>query len=395
MKFTIIMPTYNDATTIKEALLSLANQTYQNWELLISIDGSTDNTLTIIKDFIKEYKDLDIKYYYEENQDQLNAILNVLPYITGDYVYVLHSDDLICPDALTKANAILSKNPKLDALITDNYIIDENASIKGYHKTKKYHLKRSVPPLVLLWLGRNLYVDVAFHKTSTFITQVKENYLLWNTPFWLNLNEKPSMLNVENAKFPSFQYRVFSDNYINNEIGKLNVLNGELRTAINLMKYYSIPFYKIQYYIFRLLNKFNISYYPLYFSKETKNKYNIIKFILDKRYCNQEYLDNIYLNNLLLFYQKNTSRSITIPKISSKEFIYYGKDMRKFNTNLLNNKLSDLYMFIIKEMAEGFNEIIASDPNDLPKVKLIIKFLCIEPSVTIKTSKISENIATP
>ena len=41
MKFTIIMPTYNDGNSITETLESVIRQSYNNWELLISIDGST------------------------------------------------------------------------------------------------------------------------------------------------------------------------------------------------------------------------------------------------------------------------------------------------------------------------------------------------------------------
>ena len=54
MKFTIIMPTYNDGITITETLESIINQSYDNWELLISIDGSTDDTISVIEKFIKK-----------------------------------------------------------------------------------------------------------------------------------------------------------------------------------------------------------------------------------------------------------------------------------------------------------------------------------------------------
>ena len=61
--------------------------------LLISDDGSTDDTKKIVNNYIKEHKEERIKYYYHSNQDQLNAILNVLDNATGDYIHILHSDD--------------------------------------------------------------------------------------------------------------------------------------------------------------------------------------------------------------------------------------------------------------------------------------------------------------
>ena len=83
-KVSIIMPTYNDSNTIIRTLTSLLIQTYKNWELVIVNDGSTDNTATIINDFIDEnHLSHKIKYLYQENQDQLNAIKNGLNYAKG------------------------------------------------------------------------------------------------------------------------------------------------------------------------------------------------------------------------------------------------------------------------------------------------------------------------
>lgn len=53
MKFNIIMPTYNDSDSIEETIKSLISQNYKNWRLLISDDGSTDNTKVIIKKYLK------------------------------------------------------------------------------------------------------------------------------------------------------------------------------------------------------------------------------------------------------------------------------------------------------------------------------------------------------
>ena len=75
MKISIIMPTYNDSSTIIDTIDSVANQSYSNWQLIIMNDGSTDN----VEDVIKQYRDNSvhkekIEYYSQKNQDQLNAI---------------------------------------------------------------------------------------------------------------------------------------------------------------------------------------------------------------------------------------------------------------------------------------------------------------------------------
>ena len=62
----IIMPVYNSEKYISEAIESVCNQSYKNWELLIVNDGSTDYTSKIIDDFAK--KDSRIKVFHRKNE---------------------------------------------------------------------------------------------------------------------------------------------------------------------------------------------------------------------------------------------------------------------------------------------------------------------------------------
>ena len=71
-KVSIIMPAYNAEKTIKKAIESVINQTYENIELIIIDNGSTDNTKQIIKKYENENKDK-IKYVYEEIPNVSNA----------------------------------------------------------------------------------------------------------------------------------------------------------------------------------------------------------------------------------------------------------------------------------------------------------------------------------
>lgn len=390
LKFTIVMPTYNDADTIIFTLESIRKQEYKNWELIISNDGSTDNTREILKDYIEKNALEDkVKYIEDENGDQNNAILRTLEYITGDYVYILHSDDLLNNDNLLKdANNYLIKNREYDAIIADAIIVNKNYELIDIKKTKKYSKKEYIMPLMLLWLGRNLYIDMAFFKKEVFVTKAKESYIKWNFPFWFD-PEKYELLNVKKVDFPFFKYMVYEGNYINNEIGSLNVINGELRTAINLMKKYRVPLYKLQYLIFRTLNKLNIGYKPFYIVKETsdKEKYNIVKFIMNKRYSDEDIEKYLGLKNTLLFfknYKKDGNKILNIPKIDDNEFIYYGKDIRRFNKDMLSNNISKTTLYILENMKDGFNKVVLENKEDEEKVKVILKFLYIDKFVDIE-----------
>ena len=278
----------------------------------------------------------------------------------------------------------MENNMGVDSIISDMYIIDKNSNVVGIQKVDKYKNKMSTIALQLLWLGRNLYVDMAFHRKDVFTKKVYNNYLLWNGPFWLNINSN-DMLNVKNVDFSFFKYRVFDDNYLNSEGANLNVINGEIRVVTRLLSSYFIPLYKLQYIVYRLFNKFKLKYNPFYLNRETNNKYKIIKFVLNKRFTDVEIENNLFLKSLLLFYKNKINRAISLDVNNVN--IYYGKDMRVFNKKITNNNIEDIYKNIMNEMQIGFNEIIINDDNIYEDVVSILKFLCIYPYVKITIEK--------
>ena len=120
MKITVIIPTYNDAQSIRQSMLSLFQQTYKHWELIIVDDGSTDDTQAVVQTLIAEYPALaeQIQYLKQANQDQLTAILTALPHVTGDYIYILHSDDYIpAKTTFEQLQQAVQADPSYDAYI--------------------------------------------------------------------------------------------------------------------------------------------------------------------------------------------------------------------------------------------------------------------------------------
>ncbi len=389
-KVSIIMPSYNDANSITETLNSVINQTYKNWELVIVNDGSTDNTETVIQEYKEKYdKDNKIKYIYQENGDQLNAILNGSKYLTGDYICVLHSDDLLNgDDVLEKCVNYLENNSNLDAIIGDLVIIDEKSNVTGLQKVKKYIKSSYILPLQELWLGRNLYIDVAIHTKESFFQNVIPNYVMWNTPFWIDFSYEKEIktLNVEKVDFSFYKYRVHSQNYEYSENGKLNIINGELRTFVSLSKYYDIPLYKMQYVLFRILNKLKLVYRPIYKKRPLQNIGEIIEFVIEKRF-GKDYTNNLFLKALVSFYKNKTNRKITINNIIDENIVWTGKDNAKFNKAINDNTLDEIYMILLKEMEKGFNTICVINEEEKQKIETICRFLCIYPYVKVIVNK--------
>ncbi len=114
MKISVVIPAYNHEKFIGPAIDSVLNQSYQNFELIIVDDGSTDNTASVIKG----YTDQRIRYFYQENQDAFNTINRGMKLAEGDYISILNSDDIYSLDRL-KCLLEFSRQNGSQCLFTD------------------------------------------------------------------------------------------------------------------------------------------------------------------------------------------------------------------------------------------------------------------------------------
>lgn len=97
-KVSVIIPMYNTGEYIEEAIRSIMNQTLFQIEIIVVDDGSTDNSIEIVK----RLQDIDnrIIIYPQENKGQAVARNNGLSHAVGEYVYFMDSDDILHIDAL-------------------------------------------------------------------------------------------------------------------------------------------------------------------------------------------------------------------------------------------------------------------------------------------------------
>ena len=105
----VIMPTYNCAKFIGKTLESVINQTYENWEVIIVDDCSTDNTKNIVNYYSKN--EPRIKYYcLGKNLGAAVARTKAMELAEGDYMAFLDSDDLWLPEKLAKQSKFMENN---------------------------------------------------------------------------------------------------------------------------------------------------------------------------------------------------------------------------------------------------------------------------------------------
>lgn len=104
----VLMPAYNAEKYIGEAIESILNQTYKNFEFIIVDDCSTDNTIKVIEKYMK--KDKRIKLYKnKENSGVAITLNNGLNYCSGKYIARMDSDDISLPKRFEKQMKLLKE----------------------------------------------------------------------------------------------------------------------------------------------------------------------------------------------------------------------------------------------------------------------------------------------
>ena len=120
-KVTVITPVYNGERYIEGAITSLLAQSFQDWELVIIDDGSSDSTPQILE----KLADPRIQIIRQENAGEANARNVGLNHATGEYISFLDADDLYLPNALEDLSSFLDLHPEFDVIYSDGQICDD------------------------------------------------------------------------------------------------------------------------------------------------------------------------------------------------------------------------------------------------------------------------------
>lgn len=176
-KVSVIIPTYNRAIHIGRAVESIFTQTYQDFEIIIIDDGSTDNT----KDVLFGYHDR-IKYIYQTNKGVSSARNRGIKEARGEYLAFLDSDDIWLPTKLEKQIKLFHKDPTIYLVYSyARYFDRDNNSdfIRPQHISKSFEdflYAETVLPTSSVMLRKE-----AIDKVGLFDEQLPsiEDYDLW------------------------------------------------------------------------------------------------------------------------------------------------------------------------------------------------------------------------
>lgn len=173
--FSIVIPLYNKSHTILKTLKSVFNQTFQEFEVIIINDGSTDDGIDVINDFTSDAR---IRIFSQLNQGVSVARNNGVLYASYDYIAFLDGDDEWLPPYLSKMKQAIDGFPLAGMVCCAGYVKDltsESLRIANKYKGKIAQIDYFENPHVYTHISATVIKKQTFEKTQGFPVGMKKN----------------------------------------------------------------------------------------------------------------------------------------------------------------------------------------------------------------------------
>lgn len=181
-KVSVIMGIYNCEDTLKESIDSIIRQTYDNWELILCDDGSTDRTYELAQEYARTYP-AKVRLIKNDQNLRLAATLNrCLKYASGEYIARMDGDDISLPERFEKQVAFLNTNLQYQVVGTQMISFDESGD-KGIKYSIEFpdrtYLKYN-PPFAhaTVMMRKSAYEKIGGYRVHNEVTRC-EDVDLW------------------------------------------------------------------------------------------------------------------------------------------------------------------------------------------------------------------------
>lgn len=238
-KVSVIMGIYNCENTLRESIDSILGQTYENWELIMCDDASTDATKEIAKLYADKYENI-IVIENKSNKGLSTSLNNCLKVATGEYIARVDADDICLPNRFERQVEFLNSNIEYGVVGSWVITFDENKD-KCIRKLKEIpqrdDLTYGVPfahPTIMM--RKEIYDDLGGYTVSDR-TKRGQDLDLWFRFYHKNYKGY-------NLQEPLYKYREGIDDYKRRTV---KTALGYIRTSYYGFKLLELPKYKYIY----------------------------------------------------------------------------------------------------------------------------------------------------
>lgn len=210
---TVLMPTYNRADYLPEAIDSVLAQTYSNFELFVVDDGSTDNTREVVEPYLQDAR---VRYFYKSNGGQSSGRNFGFKHSNGEYICFLDSDNMWLPDKLENCITAALAHPEYGIIYGDNIAIDEHG--EELHKVRMNRHSGWITAKLLF--DNFVTINTATLKRECYLAVdgLDESFLRApDYEFWLRLSTRYQFLYV--PKYMAL-YRIMPDQISSDKDGR-------------------------------------------------------------------------------------------------------------------------------------------------------------------------------
>ena len=286
----VIVITYNSSKYVLETLESIKNQTYQNIELLISDDCSTDNTIDVCRKWIEDNQNRFVRAELITTEVNTGIPANCnrgIKSAQGKWIKIIAGDDILFEDAIERVMEHISLNPQIKILKTGSIFYENEFKEKNiigerhpldWFFCDKMDSQRQYKELLINFLlhGAALYCSMdLFSTVGLFDERFKR---VEDHPFCLKVTK--SGIKIHGVDFPTIKYRVHSTSTFNTKTG----------TAI------FGPFYKVKYEMYKAIISPNVNWFVRFSYSWSYN----INLVFDKLGLNKNTKMNKFMYNLFL-----------------------------------------------------------------------------------------------
>ena len=181
-KVSVIMATFNAADTVDEALESIAAQTYENWELVVCDDASTDDTLQHLEVFARKYEGRVVVLRNEVNSKLSFSLNRCLEHASGELIARMDADDRSVPERFAKQVDFLASHEGTSVVGTAMQRFDSNGLkdvLELAEKPDRWSMRHGVPFAHATVMVRKEAYEALGGYTVSRRTERGQDYDLW------------------------------------------------------------------------------------------------------------------------------------------------------------------------------------------------------------------------
>jgi glycosyltransferase involved in cell wall biosynthesis len=194
----VIIPTYNRALKLKEAIQSVLDQTYTDYEVIVVDDGSVDNTREVVNE-LKQRSDK-LVYIYQENRGRSAARNYGISLAKGDYIAFLDSDDRFLPEKLSVQVKALENNGDFGMAYSPLIFMGENGEVLGSSSKARTRLSGWIYPELLFFKGTIIITSGVMVRASV-LSEIggfdEEMHICEDLDLWRSIARRYKVLQIE------------------------------------------------------------------------------------------------------------------------------------------------------------------------------------------------------